>query len=418
MDKAQVGQKKIKAEDWNAIRQFLNDYSPELSGMINNPRNPFLVDVKNATDDDLPAFSVVRINSAMYDSRTLEVARNAALNNNVELSVDLPLGIPNENIAILQEDIPEGEIGKAIVCGVSFCKAVRPADRPDDIQVYQYAKTIDGVTDHLELTHLQTNIRVLYHDACASGNNALGYAFVQLEKIDDRKWFWINYANNDNISSIAKKGAIFRVYPTSQGYRIRSNRSNGAYILAVCQEDMPDGYTGKFKMPFYTPEMNYGEKPNQAVSMYSADSLVSHRGVIYGEYEFSNKRLDYVYQNGKYSYCPKFLYRGAAVSHNNGVGISIEGHTYPVTFPSIDATFSLTSYPDVYAGDIITVLVEDGGGSEYSSSVYAIDYPKDFRKGFSIVIEHGTYLGRGWDSEYIPDTNFDFAWKEQGNALI
>lgn len=190
--------------------------------------------------------------------------------------------------------------------------------------------------------------------------------------------------------------------------------------IAICQEDIPDDYFDDptkeyYFMPYFTPEMNYGEKPN--VSAVSGEGFEKHCGVATGEHVFSNKRLDYTYNLGRYIHTPEFLYRGTAISHNGEVGIVIEGITYTVQFPFnySTASYSLTSYPDVYAGDIITVRVTDYNGQ---INVYAVEYQKDFRKGFSLVVESTNYFGRGWDTEAIQGTDFYFAWKTSDTGCL
>lgn len=262
-----------------------------------------------------------------------------------------------------------------------------------------------------------------------------GYGVFWIIPIKDNRDFFV-IKNTDGVTNYAKKGKVFFItrgtYSSSNipAWVIKDSRSHSAYRFAVCQEDMPDDYfddpnNTHFFMPYYTPEMNYGERPAVASPMHTADGIVSHRGVIEGEHEFSTKRLDYVYQHGEYSYCPTFTYTGTAVNYNGGVGIDIEGHTYSVQFPAIYNGMggSIISYPDVYAGDEITVLVIDGGGAAYGSGVYAIKYPTDYAKGSVVLTPDFTYQSyRGWNdaTSFYPGlpTGIYVMEKVQGNALI
>ena len=100
------------------------------------------------------------------------------------------------------------------------------------------------------------------------------------------------------------------------------------------------------------------------------------------------------------------------------MGITIEGHDIGVIFPSASSTtnYPLTAYPDIYVGDELAVLVDAASYSDMRA--YAIEYPTDFAKGSAIVVEPAMVLGRGWDSEAIQGTPFDYAIKVQGNAII
>lgn len=121
MNKAVPGQKHISARDWNEFRDFMNSFCQQGGGMVNNPWNPFFIMVKNATSSNLDAFSVVRIDTAMYPNASNDELKAAALNLPVELDGEAPKGEKNECIAILQQDLLQGEIGKAVVCGASLC---------------------------------------------------------------------------------------------------------------------------------------------------------------------------------------------------------------------------------------------------------------------------------------------------------
>lgn len=262
-----------------------------------------------------------------------------------------------------------------------------------------------------------------------------GVYWVTLTK-DNRDFFVIS--SSDNVAQYAKKGGVFQIQRGVYGidstpcWVVKSTRVTDSYRVAICQEDMPDDYFDNslnlyYLMPYYTPEMNYGERPNFGSSAGGWNSAVTkHIGIVEGEHSFSNKRLDYTFKNGRFAYTPQFLFSGAAINNNGSVGISIEGHTYNVQFPpysSINST-SLTSYPDVYAGDIITVLVEDSGDSAYSANVYAVNYPTDFMKGSTIATDDSYMFSgyRGWTDTSAqgtpPPAGILFFTKDQGLGNI
>ena len=107
------------------------------------------------------------------------------------------------------------------------------------------------------------------------------------------------------------------------------------------------------------------------------------------------------------------------------MGINIEGYAYPVVFltgVTPGAGYSLASYPDVYAGDIITVLVTDAGDTAYSATVTAISYPTDYAKGTTLLVpSDAPILERGWQDTtsqgvQLPANTACYT-KVQGNAL-
>jgi len=415
-----AGDRQIPASGWNEMRAAVQGITPGQQQYNSSQRNPVYITVKNVTGSDLPAFSVVKLSGATY-SRTGETFINQAIAHGVELDGDTPAAA-TDTVAITQAACAAGEFVKAIVSGATPVMILNGS-----VYTYSYARAKAGVTNYLEPTNDITNIRLL---SCptATGPSTPQGGYAIIDYTDDRERLLINCDSSNGYASIAKKGAIFKAKRGANGWEVQTNNNAAAkYVLAVCQEDIPDGYSGAYYMPFYTPEQNCGVLPlvdaNSGIT--SGDNIVGHRGigVIFGansgfEHAFSNKRLDYMYSHGQYTYCPKFTYKGAAVNLNGSVGITIEGHTYAVAFPALASGYSTAMMaPDVYAGDIITVLVEEANNANYSASVTAIEYPTDFAKGTSIVVEDTMYLGRGWDDDYIPNTNFKYAIKVQGAAL-
>ena len=234
---------------------------------------------------------------------------------------------------------------------------------------------------------------------------------------DTREFFMIN--NNSSSSgsssssgnSSSSGGSGGTTY--NKGSLVYIDYQNGRWVptdrytdrLAVCQRDMPSGWNKEFRMPYYTPEQNYGVKPKRdssstgstgsssSSSSSSSSTVTGERcGVASGEHEFSNKRLDYHYANGRYSYEPRFIFIGEAKAGTGtgSVSIEIEGQDYGVTFPN---PRSATSYPDIYAGDKITVEVD---ARSEEPILTAIDYPMDFPEN-TIIMTHSGLPGRGWE---------------------
>ena len=172
--------------------------------------------------------------------------------------------------------------------------------------------------------------------------------------------------------------------------------------LAVCQRDLPAGWSKEYRMPYFSPESNYGAEPwtaNDSNSPSSSGQFTERCGVKPGEHEFSNQRLDYHYKNGRFSYEPRFIFIGSAKagSGTGSVAIEIEGNDYEVNFPSAR---SATSYPDIYYGDQITVEVDASGAEPILT---AIDYPMDFPED-TVILTHSGSPGRGWE-DVTNDTN-------------
>ena len=421
-----AGDRQIPASGWNEMRAAVQGITPAQQQYQSGKLNPVYITVKNVTGADLPALSVVRLSGATY-TRTGDTFVNQAIANGVELDGDTPAAA-TDTIAITQAACAAGEFVRAIVSGATPAMILN-----DSVYTYSYARVKAGVTNYLEPTNDMTGIRLLYCPT-ATGSSSPQGGYIILDSVDDRERFLITCTASNNYASIAKKGAAFKISRGASGWEVQTNNNAATkYVIAICQEDIPDGYIGNYYMPFYTPEQNCGALPAVSASsgLTSGDSDVGHRGIGRNsaagntgfEHEFSNKRLDYTYSHGQYAYCPKFIYTGEAVSYNSGVGIVIEGHTYPVTFTPTALDKSLTSYPDVYAGDIITVLVEETTNVNYSASVTAIQYPTDCQKGTTIMVPSDYIMtNRGWQDTtsqgaQLP-ANTSCYTKVQGNALI
>lgn len=420
INKLEPGDRQLSASSWNEMRDKVNNITPSQDTVLMGNRNPFLVTVKNNTGSALPALSVVKLTTPLY-SRNGDTFVNKSVEFGVEMNADVPDSETNI-VGVTQSACPVGGMVKAIVSGPTPVLEATIGTLPD--HPYQYAEVVPGVTSYLKGTDKVTNIRLISYTGGTTTTPGGGYAI--LDWVDDRERFQINCTATNGYASIAKKGAVFPITwsNTASGWVVFTRNNSSKYVLAVCQEDIPDDFLGTFYMPFYTPEQNYGIRPALANAVTTSSySSVGRIGVGTGDNAFSNKRLNYAYQHGQYSYEPSFTYTGPAVNagdaSNPSVGIVLGGHTYVVTFPyrSTGGGDPLMA-PDIYAGDIITVHVEEADSADYGASVRAIDYPTDFKSGTSLVVENSMLLSRGWDEEYIPGTNFKYIFKDKAGALI
>lgn len=220
-----------------------------------------------------------------------------------------------------------------------------------------------------------------------------------------------------NPGTIYKKGNIVPIRWNSTRKMWESAADNWSLTnkfvpqrLAVCQRDLPDGYTKEFLMPYYTPEMNYGYYPNKSTNR--GESFTTRCGVQSGDFVFSNKRIDYSYNEGRYTYEPKFMHTGNATQgpNGNGVGLYIDGKLYSVEFRfSWGVTALPRLYPDIWESDTIVALVDARGAT--GVHVIAVEYPLDLKEGSMILanpyaVSNEGYNYRGWEDvteEYYPD---------------
>ena len=415
MDKAQPGQRRILAKDWNEFRQFMLDFYQQNGGMVNNPNNPFLITVKNVTGSDLPAFSVVKIDAAMYPDLSDTELVVETFNKHVELDGDVPDGTDGENIAIIQEDIPAGQLGKAICSGASLCYVNVSGDG-------DAAKSIND-TENLELA-ATGQARVIWKQS--GTGKKLAYVLLDRGGSDTRETFTINLGKKardtrTNNPALYTKGSLHYIVRNANGIWVpvtqneSQNPSSPVYTrLVYCLETAPNS-NAEYKIHYYTPEMNYGERPD--FSNTSGETFTLRCGVKMGEHKFSNKRLDYVYKNGRFAYEPIFLHEGYAVPGTiQKVGIEIEGTTYDVQFKTAWTQSSTLPhfYPDIWEGDNITVKVDASGDTPL---IRAIEFPVDYKEGSYILTDSmygsGNDSWRGWED--MTDTLFG---NLPGNTVI
>ena len=404
----QAGDTQISASGWNEMRAAIQGLTAPQQQYASTQRNPVYVTICNKTGAALPAFSAVRLDGRVTGRKYGAEAIAEALKSGVEINA-YTVQSATDIIAITQAACGVDGYAKAMVSGATPVMLSNSS-----IDIFGYAAISPGNT-YLEASTTPTNIRLLY---CPSATSGAEIAFALLDNTDDRQYFKISLSRNA-ASQVIKKGSVIPIAYVNGEWTAESIIGAATpYRLAVCQEDMPVGKTGTMRMPYYTPEDNYGVHPLRG---YSITSAIRHVGYDYSTYQMSTSatKLDYTFYKGRYTYTPKFVYRGAAKQLGTGsVGITIEGHDIGVIFPSASSTtnYPLTAYPDIYVGDELAVLVDAASYSDMRA--YAIEYPTDFAKGSAIVVEPAMVLGRGWDREAIQGTPFDYAIKVQGNAII
>lgn len=429
MDKAKAGQRTIKAADWNQIRDFINNFSLQNGGMVNNPYNPFLVTVKNSVSGvDLEPFQVVRVKDAMYPSRSADDTITAALNGSIELDASAPTGEDGENIAIVQHDIANGDIGSAICSGATLCY-VNVANANTD---YKYAKSKAGETDYLEANEDGGQARIIWKQP--GTGKKLAYVILDQTGTPTPEYFVINYGKTasdtpTHTPTIFKKGSLHYIKYNSAGYWEPSaynevgasstllKRPPDAPRLVVCQIDAPNS-AAECKIPYFTPESNMGVPASftSSISFFTSNRC----GCKPGEHTFTDKMCDYAVVNGGFEYNPQFV-ANVTVDGQTGGGYDVTadicGEDWLVIFPNANAGLSATNYPDIYPYDIITVLVDCESGV-----CYALDYPTDYEAGSTQAFYQTP--GRGWDSsavttpQALADVGLTLFYKVKTNAIL
>lgn len=411
MDKAQPGQRRIKASDWNEFRQFMLDFYQQNGGMVNNPNNPFLITVKNVTGSDLPAFSVVKIDAAMYPNLSDTDLVVETFNKSVELDGDVPAGTDGENIAIIQEDIPAGQLGKAICSGASLCYVNVSSDTE-----YKYAKSASSETDYLDASESGGQCRIVWRQD--GTGTLLAYVILDQMGTPEKETFLLYKNGNWTASDYVKGNLEYIVYDSSRKAWVPlvisgtpSQLDLDRCRLVVCQADAPSDVSDTgYSMPYYPLEDNIGVEANK--STVSSEQFSDRCGVAFGEHVLSNKRIDYVFRDGRYAFEPFFTKTLLAEAHDggqSGVWVTINGTQYRVSFPVITGSSSNPMAPDVYAGDYITVLVTSNLRYPNNAVVNAINYPTDRPANWLTFTVGGQIASsRGWQdvtTEFIPSTN-------------
>lgn len=406
MEKARPGQRHIPAKDWNEFRDFMNSFTPQNGGMVNNPGNPFLVTVKNVTGNDLPAFSVVRIDSAMYPDSSDTDLVVATLNKNVELDGDVPDGTDGENIAIIQEDIPAGQLGKAICSGATLCYVNVGSGSGDS------AKSIND-TEKLELA-TTGQARIIWKQS--GTGKKLAYVILDRGGSDTRETFTINYGKSasdarTNNPALYTKGSLHYIVRNAAGVWVPASGNETPIVnpvtankvrplgskLVVCQEDAPNS-NAEYKLHYYTPEQNYGAVPT--VQTYNTVDNNDRFGCLIGDHVFTNKCLDYKRIGNSFVYEPLFVALVQAEGQpggQNDLYISIGSSQYDCTYPNNSTLLSGAGFPDIWEYDDIIIKFDC---ATYTADV--IDYPKDYPDGTVMPwykTWQGTneYPGRGWE---------------------
>ena len=419
MNKAVPGQRHIPAADWNELRDFMNSYTPQNGGVVNNPLNPFFVYVQNDTSDDLPAFSVVKLDGTIYPQRSTDDTKNAALNQLLEISGKTPTGELNENIGILQEDVEAGQLGRAIVVGASFVYV-----QVDDAnETYRFAKSMDE-TGKMKADKTGGQARIIWKEA-GTGKKA---AYVVLDqKGAEPEYFVINKGWNGegtppNDPDVYKKGTLHYItFDGSEWVPHSSNESSSVTTLkrpvgsklVVCQEDAPDN-AKDYHMPYFTPESNMGVPPAYS-SSFQFSWGKKRCGVKPGEHTFTDQMYDYnvsfnsgvnvgssgsASASASYEYEPQFVAIVTVSSSYGGAGmvyaeLNNDDH-WLVSFPSEASGLSAPCFPDIYPDDEIVVEIDCE-----RQLCLALDYSRDYRSG-TVMAFYGSAPGRGWEQYSTP----------------
>lgn len=511
INRLEPGARQISASGWNEIRDKINNLAPGQNTILTGVKNPFLINVKNNASSGLDILSVVKIGNATYANRTESVFKQKAAECGTELNVSTPSG-ETDDIAILQQAIPAGGIGKAVADGCT--PAFIYKDEAE--HTYKYAKPIQDNSAYLKGCDEATNIRVLWHgsgtgkvnayvclDATGEGDplkvaakmpntdnrpegafyldttdtwlyadaidsfdkendsnppaiaNPCGYpsdrpvivakceGFKGIEDdssdsssnsnpapemvaiaCDVRDYFIINAGKDGTTTpthdtTIFKKGSLHYIRWTGSYWEPspwNETSSSSTMIkrpsgtkLVVCQRDMPDNWTKEFRMPYCTPEMNYGVPPkltSKAIGIGGCDRC----GVKPGEHEFTDKCLDYAVVTDSNTKGISFVYEPVfeTVALATGVASSVYGVTIGLGNEEYDCylptpgTYSGAGCPDIYEYDELVVLFDC---TSYTAT--GIDYPRDYAEGTimpwyrAAPWSNPIYPGRGWE-QYVP----------------
>ena len=416
-----AGDRQIPASGWNEMRAAVQGITPAQQQYQSAARNPVYITVKNVTGSDLPAFSVVKLSGATY-TRTGDTFINQAIASGVELNGDTP-ATTTDTIAITQAACAAGEFVKAIVSGATACKVYKASNVN-----YQYASVTAGQSGYLTGSDDVTGVRVLWI-ATGTGNKE---AYVLLDNVGapEQEYFLINPGNDGtgtqvNDPSVYTIGSLHYVtYSTVYKAWIPYSQNEGTPAtapnprpdgvkLAVCQRDAPDS-AAEYKMPYYTPESNIGVPP--LISTYNEGYIGKRCGVLMGEHEFTNGGFDYLVTglngsngtvasgSGTFAYNPRFIEQVEADGNTGGgntPNCNIFGQTWDILLPTASTGLSRCSYPDIYPGDEVLVLVD-----VEAQQCWGVDYPCDFPENDTVI---GFYApgGRGWTSTTTPQAIAD-----------
>lgn len=112
----------VTSQSWNALLDLRDQFARTQAGanIVTGPlaSRDCLVEVRNDTGADLTRFAVVGL-----DGVTVEPSENEdEYTERHVLRADVYSGVNAARFAVVQEDIPDGEIGRAVVCGVTVAQ--------------------------------------------------------------------------------------------------------------------------------------------------------------------------------------------------------------------------------------------------------------------------------------------------------
>ena len=174
-----AGDRQIPASSWNEMRAAVQGITPAQQQYQSAKLNPAYITIKNAIPATLPAFSVVSLGAAIYNSRTGSDFTDLAIKSGVELGGYMPSDI-TDTIAITQAACPRDGFVRALVSGATACYINRPYGI-----TCKYAKPSASHSDYLEGTDTPTNIKVLW----VAGGTGVKEAYVRLGTFNPQQIF-------------------------------------------------------------------------------------------------------------------------------------------------------------------------------------------------------------------------------------
>ena len=161
----------MTAADWNKVQDHALRIPERLrNSPRNSPQNTHLITVENLTGENLGAFSVVAVSDAIFPDREPQTVLEQSFKSGVEVAVSLPKGEEGELLCIVQDPIPSGEIGQAMILGATACH-IRISDA-----THRYARSVAGYP-YVESCSEPTSITILWTPT-ARENETYGYVLL------------------------------------------------------------------------------------------------------------------------------------------------------------------------------------------------------------------------------------------------
>jgi hypothetical protein len=172
----------VTASAWNALMDMLDERLRSQQGAnvgtSDTIRRDCMVEVRNDTGTDLDEWQVVGLGAVTTPPSELELE---FIERHV-LIAELPSSTHTSKFAVLQEAIPDGEIGRALVCGITIARV-----DVDDIED-ERASVKSGV--HRFESGASGPCRILYVEQ--DGDNQLALVLITGEPVGDGVAFEID----------------------------------------------------------------------------------------------------------------------------------------------------------------------------------------------------------------------------------